>query len=183
MADQKIIELYFARSEDAIRETDAKYGRYCHSVAYNVLHSHEDAEECVNDTYIRAWDSIPPKKPIRLSTFLAKITRNLALDRLDYYNAEKRPQDTVSLIEELGECTSSGDDILDEIALRDAINSFLAGLKRRTRIVFMQRYWYFRPIADIARDIGTSESSVKVILHRARKDLRAHLETYGFYVN
>lgn len=183
MDDQRIVELYFARSEDAIRETEAKYGRYCHSVAYNVLHSHEDAEECVNDTYIRAWDSIPPKKPSRLSTFLAKITRNLALDRIDYYNAEKRPKDTVSLIEELGECTSSGDDILDEIALRDAINSFLAGLKKRTRIVFMQRYWYFRPISDISRDLGISESSVKVILHRVRNDLRTHLEKHGFYVN
>ena len=183
MTDYDIVKLYHLRSEKAIDETQKKYGAYCTTIAENILHNKADSEECVNDTYIRAWDSIPPKKPIRLSTFLAKITRNLALDRLDYYNAEKRPQDTVSLIEELGECTSSGNDILDEIALRDAINSFLAGLKRRTRIVFMQRYWYFRPIADIARDIGTSESSVKVILHRARKDLRAHLETYGFYVN
>ena len=183
MDDQRIIDLYFARSEDAIRETETKYGRYCYSVAYNVLHSHEDAEECVNDTYIRAWDSIPPKKPSRLSTFLAKITRNLALDRIDYYNAEKRPQDTVSLIEELGECGKSGDDILDEIALRDAINSFLAGLKKRTRIVFLQRYWYFRPISDIAHDLGISESSVKVILHRARNDMKTHLEKHGFYVN
>lgn len=180
MDDQRIIELYFARSEDAIRETEAKYGRYCHSVAYNVLHSHEDAEECVNDTYIRAWDSIPPKKPSRLSTFLAKITRNLALDRYDYYNAEKRPQDTVSLIEEIGECYTCGDDILSEIALRDAINSFLGKLKKKTRMIFMQRYWYFRSIAEIARDFGISESNVKVILHRTRKDLKEHLEEYGF---
>lgn len=182
MDDQRIIDLYFARSEDAIRETEAKYGRYCHSVAYNVLHSHEDAEECVNDTYIRAWDSIPPKKPSRLSTFLAKITRNLALDRCDYYNAEKRPKDTISLIEEIGECTSSGDDILDEIALRDAINAFLARLKKKPRMVFMQRYWYFRSITDIAHDFGISESSVKVILHRTRNDLKEHLEKYGFNV-
>ena len=182
MDDQKIIELYFARSEDAIRETDAKYGRYCHTVAYNVLHSNADAEECVNDTYIRAWESIPPKQPSRLSTFLAKITRNLALDRIDYYNAEKRPQNTVSLIEELGECTAAGDEILDEIALRDSLNSFLGDLKKKTRMIFMQRYWYLRSIAEISCDFGISESNVKVILHRTRNELREHLAKNGFDV-
>ena len=181
MDDQKIIELYFARSEDAISETNRKYGKYCHTVAYRILGSNEDAEECVNDTWLRTWNSIPPHRPSVLSAFLAKITRSIALDRIDYYKAQKRPQNVVSIVEELRECAPNDDDMLSEIALRDSLNDFLEGLEGRQRTVFMQRYWFFCSVADISRNLGISKSNVKVILHRTRNELRAHLEKDGFY--
>ena len=113
MDDQKIVDLYWERSESAIKETQKKYGRYCHSIAYAILHSNEDAEECVNDTYLRAWGAIPPAKPSRLATFLGKITRNLALDRYDSARAQKRHAATELVLEELSECIPDADSTLD----------------------------------------------------------------------
>ena len=171
MDDQKIVDLYWERSESAIKETQKKYGRYCHSIAYAILHSNEDAEECVNDTYLRAWGAIPPAKPSRLATFLGKITRNLALDRYDCAHAQK-----------LSECIPDADstlDLTDKIALGDAINSFLESLPVKTRQIFMRRYWFMSPIKDIARDVDMSESAIKVSLMRTRNEFKAHLEKEG----
>lgn len=185
MEDKKIVELYWERSETAIAQTQDKYGRYCHCIAYNILYSNEDAEECVNDTYLRAWDSMPPHRPERLSAFLGKITRNLALDRYDRARAQKRSAGIELALDELGECIpdSKGEmPISDEIALRDAINSFLASLPTQTRKVFVRRYWYLSAVKDIACDLEMSESNVKVLLLRTRQRFRSYLEKEGIVI-
>ena len=185
MEDYKIVELYFERSEAAISETQKKYGKYCHVIAYNVLNSELDAEECVNDTYLRAWQSIPPEKPRILKSFLGRITRNLALDRYDRANAAKRGGNVDVAFEELEECIPSledGRDMSDDMAIKEAINRFLASIPRRTRIVFLRRYWYLSSIADIAEDLGLSESNVKVLLMRTRKKFKEHLEKEGISI-
>ena len=178
MEDERIVELYLERSETAIAETQKKYGKYCHYIAYNILNSNPDAEECVNDTYLRVWDSIPPQKPKLFKSFIGRITRNLALDRYDRERALKRRGNTELVFEEIGECVPEDDgrDMTDEIALRDAINGFLASLPEETRIIFMRRYWYLSPVAHIAGDLGLSVSNVKVILMRTRKKFKAYLE-------
>lgn len=185
MEDTKIVELYLARSEDAISETDKKYGKYCHCIAYNILYSPEDAEECVSDTFLKAWNTIPPQKPQRLSAFLGTITRNIALNRYKHDRAEKRRAPAAVIFEEAEEARTApceGDGIADELALREAINSFVASLPRETRIVFVRRYWYLSPIADIARDCGIPQGTVKSILSRTRKRFRAHLLKEGITV-
>ena len=181
MDDQQIVALYFARNEDAIKETERKYGRYCHAIAYNILQDHGDSEECVNDTYLNAWNAMPPQKPSRLATFLGRITRNLSLNRYAQKNAEKRGGHTTELaLDELAECIPSGEgDPTDELVLREAINRFLRELPHVSRVVFLQRYWYFRPIKAIAADADMSENAVKVMLHRVRERFRAHLEKEG----
>ena len=183
--DKKIVELYWDRSERAIAETQTKYGRYCHSIAYNVLYSNEDAEECVNDTYVKAWNAMPPHQPTRLSTFLGKITRNLALDRYSQRRAQKRVVPGTELIlDELAECIPSGEgsDMSDELILRDAVNGFLASLPKQTRVIFVRRYWYLSPVSDIARDLGLTESNVKVTLLRTRNKFKAYLEKEGIMI-
>jgi RNA polymerase sigma-70 factor (ECF subfamily) len=182
MDDQSIIDLYWQRDEAALDQTHKKYGKYCHHIAYAILYSNQDAEECVNDTYLRAWGAIPPAKPGRLSTFLGKITRNLALDRLEKNTAQKRSGPVELVLDELSECIPDADstlDLADKIALADAINSFLAELPVQTRQIFMRRYWYLSPIKEIARDTSMSESAVKVSLMRTRNAFRAHLEKEG----
>ncbi|MBE6535889.1 MAG: sigma-70 family RNA polymerase sigma factor [Ruminococcaceae bacterium] len=183
MEDSKIIDLYFARSETAISETQKKYAPYCHTIAYNILYSNEDAEECVNDTYLRAWQAMPPHRPSRLSSFLGRITRNLALDRYNQKNAQKRGGSIELVLDEISECLpdTHGDDSNDK-ALKDAINSFLASLPKRTRIIFMQRYWYLSSISEISHSLGISESNVKVILMRTRKKFKAHLEKEEIFI-
>ena len=184
MEDSKIIDLYFERSQSAIKETHEKYGHYCHTIAYNVLYSYEDAEECVNDTYLRAWKSIPPHRPSRLSAFLGKITRNLALDRYDSRTSKKRECPLELALEEISECVPdvSAERESDGGVLRDAINSFLASLPRRTRIIFMQRYWYLSSISEISASLGISESNVKVILMRTRKKFKEFLEKEEIFI-
>ena len=184
MDDSRILELYWAREQSAIAETEAKYGKYLNRIAFNILYSDEDAEECVNDTYVRAWDAMPPSRPDRLSAFLGKITRNIALDRYDARRAEKRSGNTELALDELGECipdTAVGE-LSDEIALRDAINGFLRSLPARTRIIFLRRYFYVCSISDIAQSLGMSESNVKVTLLRTRKRLKEHLEKEGIII-
>ena len=185
MEDQKIVDLYWERAASAIQETQKKYGKYCYHIAYAILYSNEDAEECVNDTYLRAWNAMPPAKPSRLSTFLGKITRHLALDRLDKHHAKKRSGPITLALDELSECipdAASGLDPIDEIALGDAINAFLAGLPLKTRQMFVRRYWYLSSIKDIARDVDMSESAVKVTLMRTREAFRLHLEKEGIVI-
>ena len=183
MDDQKIVDLYWERSESAIKETQKKYGRYCHSIAYAILHSNEDAEECVNDTYLRAWGAIPPAKPSRLATFLGKITRNLALDRYGYNKAKKRNGGIEAVIDEYYECIPSGEfSIEDELILKNLINGFLESLDSHTRIIFLQRYWYTCGVQEIAENMGMTENNVSVTLHRTRNKFKAYLEKEGINV-
>lgn len=186
MNDRQIVELYFERSEKAIEETQQKYGVYLKSIAYNILHSHEDSEECVSDTYLRAWNSIPPHSPSVLKTFLGKITRNLSLDRYDRLTAEKRGKGQAALaFEELQEALPASDNtdkIVEKIAIKDILNRFLASLSAEQRVIFMRRYWYFHSVKEISEEYGIGESKVKMSLSRSRKKLKAMLEKEEFYI-
>ncbi|MBQ3559041.1 MAG: RNA polymerase sigma factor [Agathobacter sp.] len=183
MDDKQIIELYHERSEDAISETANKYGKYCYSIAYHVLYNVEDSEECVNDTYLRTWEAIPPQYPNNLSAFLGKITRNLALNRYKYYVREKRGNGQTTLVlDELQECvptTSSTEQAVEEKLLVEVLNRFLYNLPKEKRILFLRRYWYMHSIQEIAEDFGYSESKVKMILLRIRNKLKQVLEKEG----
>lgn len=184
MEDQQILDLYWRRSEAAISETADKYGGYCHFIAYNILRNGEDSEECVNDTYLRAWEAIPPRRPNNLAVFLGKITRNLSLDRYRHATAEKRGGGELTLaLEELAFCVSSLDrDPLDEVALTDLWNRFLGALPVQQRKIFLRRYWYANSIKEIASEYGVSESKGKMSLLRSRKRLKAVLEGEGITV-
>lgn len=186
MEDRQIIELYNERSEAAISETADKYGKYCHYIAYNILYNEQDSEECVNDTWFRAWNTIPPQQPNKLSAFLGKITRNLALDRYKYYNRKKRGNgQTAQALEELSECLSVGNSTEQEVEVRqlaEALNTFLRSLPSDKRRILVRRYWYLSPVKEIAMDFGMSESGVKTILHRTRIKLKHFLEKEGIVV-
>ena len=183
MEDYQIVDLYWARSESAITETAAKYGRYCYSIAYGILRDDEDCKECVNDTWMSAWGAMPDQRPNRLPPFLGRITRNLSLKRWERKSAEKRGAGQVPLaLDELGDCIpveGDADRIADDIALTDALNKFLASLSEDKRKIFMRRYWYFSPVAQIAADYGISESRVKMTLLRCRNELKKFLEKEG----
>lgn len=181
--DSRIIELFFARDEKAISETHSKYGRYCYSIAYNILAVNEDCEECVNDTLMKAWNAIPPQKPKKLSAFLGRITRNLSLNRFFEKTADKRGSgQTAAVLDELAECVSSGvttEDVSNNNTLRHALNDFLICLEPEKRIIFMQRYWYMMPIKAIAAEHSSTESRIKMILLRTRSELKEHLIKEG----
>ncbi len=183
MNDNEIIELFMERSETAISQTEKKYGKYCYYIAHNILHNKQDSEECVNDTYLRAWNAIPPKRPNNLATFLGKITRNLALDKYKYNNSEKRGNgQSVLALDELNECIPAENDIEKAVSdkeLAATLNSFLAGLPKEKRQVFVRRYWYLCSISEIANDYAISESKTKVMLLRTRKELKYYLEKAG----
>lgn len=180
MDDSKIIELYWDRSEQAISETSKKYGRYCHHIAYSILRKDEDSEECVNDTYLRAWDSIPPQRPNKLQTFLGKITRNLSLNKREKMSAEKRGAGQTSFIlDELSECIPDEEDTVrtvENMFIRDVLDRFLDELPTETRKIFVRRYFYMSPVKEIANEYGLSESKVTVTLFRTRKKLKTALE-------
>ncbi len=181
MDDRQIIDLYWERSEAAISETEKKYGKYCHYIAFNILSNSEDAEEVVNDTYLKLWNSIPPKKPDPLKPYAGTVCRNTALKRYTEQNAQKRGG-AASVIEELNECVPDGfsqNDIGESIALRDALNRFVRSLPERTQKIFIGRYFYASPIADIARSHSKSESYVTVLLLRTRKKLKQFLQKEG----
>ena len=186
MDDQRIIQLFWERSQDALEEVQRKYGQYCWSIANNVLSDASDSEECVNDCLLKAWNSIPPARPDSLRAFLGKITRNLALDRLDYKNAEKRGGGQVPMaLEELSECTGGGEEpekALEASETAKAINRFLEGLDPVKRKVFVRRYWYLDPVADIAEMYGLKTASVKTMLFRLRGELAAHLKKEGIKI-
>lgn len=183
MDDKQIIDLYWSRSETAITETAKKYGRFCHSIAYNILASHEDSEECVNDTYLNAWNAIPPKRPLWLSAFLGKITRNLALKKYEKDTAAKRGGGQVALaLEELAECIpvpGSLEKTVEDRILTDKLNAFLAQLAPETRSIFLRRYWQLCSVQEIAETLAVSESKVKMSLMRTRGKLRNFLEQEG----
>lgn len=183
MDDELILDLYWARSESAISETAKKYGSYCTKIAVNILQNNEDAEECVNDTYHKAWDAIPPQRPSNFRAFLGRITRNLSLNKYKEQRTRKRGGDNIALIySELEECIPSGSNVEKEYESNlviSAINSFLLSLDKESRIVFVRRYWYADPIQAIAARFQMSESKVKSMLFRTRKRLRTHLENEG----
>lgn len=184
MTDSEIIALYWRRDESAIAATDAAYGGYCYCVAERILSSREDSEECVNDTWYRTWESIPPQKPNCLRAFLAKITRHLALDRYRLGMAQKRGGGEVALaLDELAECVpakGSPEESLLAGELEALINRFLASLPERERSVFLRRYFYVEPLKDIAGRYGLSLSNAKAILSRTRRKLRAFLKQEGY---
>ncbi len=183
MEDSEIISLYFEREEDAIKETSNKYGNYCSTIAWNILGNKEEAEECVNDVYMKLWNSIPPNRPNKLSAYIGKITRNTAIDYVEKKSAKKRNNGQLDIIlSELEECVyiNSLDDEFNEKLLIQYINSFLESLSFQNRNLFIKRYWYAYSIDEIAKEFKISKSKVKSILLRLRKKLKKHLEKEGF---
>ena len=181
MDDKRIVELFFQRDERALTETRQKYSRYLHRVAHNVLQNTQDAEECVSDTYLRAWNAIPPHRPSRLSVFLGKIARRLALDRYAALTAHKRGGGTTAdILEEWRDALPDTDgDPADDIAVRDALSRFLRQLPTDKRRTFIRRYWYGDTIAAIAAESHSTESAVKMTLSRTRDELKTFLEKEG----
>ena len=181
--DIKIIDLYWERSESAIDETSLKYGNYCTKIAINILQNREDSEECVSDTYLKAWDAIPPQRPAKLSAFLGRITRNLSFNRFTARNTQKRGGTNIELLlSELEECIPSDSSVeADYEAGQTAriIDAFLASAKPDNRIIFVRRYWYADSITEIASRFDMSESKVKSILFRTRNKLKDYLEKEG----
>lgn len=183
MEDSGIVRLYFARSEQAIAETDRKYGPYCHRITYNILYNEEDAQECVSDTYLAAWNRIPPHKPAVLSAFLGKITRFLSIDRWRRKGSAKRGGGEIPLaLSELEGCVSGGYDPEQAYIAREAaqaLNRFLDTLPEMERNVFLRRYWYLDKVRDIGERYGFSESKVTAMLHRTREKLRERFRKEG----
>ena len=184
VTDEQIVRLYLDRDEAAIQNTSAKYGSRLYSLANNILMDHASAEECENDTYYRAWNSIPPHEPKSyLFAFLARITRNLALDRCRSSSRQKRSAELINLSTELEQCIASPNDTecsVDRIVLADTISIFLTQLSRERRNVFLRRYWYMDSIKQIAKRYSISESKVKSALFRTRKELKGFLEKERF---
>lgn len=183
MEDFEIVDLYWARSEEAIHETAEKYGHYCHGIARRILSNRADAEESVNDTYLAAWNAIPPHRPAALQIFLGKITRRLSLKKWRDQSRIKRDGGQTALaLDELAESIPTKDSTEDQIIaaeLAELLNRFLAGLPETERRVFLCRYWYLDPIRTISRDFGFSGSKVKSMLYRIRGKLRSFLQEEG----
>ena len=184
MDDQSIVALFWERSEQAIAETDRKYGAYCYSIAYHALANNEDAEESVSDTYMAAWNQLPPHRPSILATFLGKITRRISINRWKAKNTAKRGGGQITLtLEELDDCVDGKQNIeraYESHELVWAFNRFLETLPETERDVFLRRYWFFDPIADIAESFGFAQSKVTSMLYRTRGKLRKQLEKEGF---
>ena len=181
LPDEAIVALYFDRSEEAIAACQVKYGKTCHTIAYNILHSDEDAEECVNDTYLAVWNTIPPNRPASLIAYVGKVTRNIAVSYLRKRGAKGRKCEGVVLIDELAECLpdTEAPDPADDLTLRDALQSFFDGLSEEDRAMMVRRYYDGEPTEAIALALGLKHSTVRVRLHRLRERLRAHLEERG----
>ena len=183
MNDKNIVDLYFNRDEEAIAQTDKKYGRYCYSIAYNILTNKEDAEESVSDTYMTAWRAIPPRRPSVLSTFLGKITRHISIDRWRERSAYKRGGGEVTLaLEELEDCVAGLQNVEMEYERKELIRAyvkFLDTLPVTERRVFLCRYWYVDSVEAIAEKFGFSQSKVKTMLYRTRVKLRKQLAEEG----
>ncbi len=183
MVDDTIIDLFWARNENAIREISDKYGGYCGAIARNFV-DEEDARECVNDTWLAVWRSVPPNRPVNLKMYIAKITRNLALDRLRSSSAQKRGGAVTELLEELAECAApdSAESEVEARELGKSIDLFLRTIRERDRNIFIRRYFYAEPLADIGEKYQLSSGSVSVSLFRTRRKLREYLEKEGFIV-
>lgn len=183
MDDGQIVDLYWARQERAIRETDQKYGRYCRSIARNILSNEQDAEESVSDTYLGAWNAMPPHRPAVLQTFLGKLTRRIALKRVRDASREKRGGGEVPLaLEELAQCVPAAGSVESRVLAEEltrAMNRFLGGLPVRERRVFLRRYWYLDSFERIAKELGFTPGKTKSMLYRTRGKLRDFLEKEG----
>lgn len=179
MDDAGIVELYFERSETAIQETEKKYGAYLHQVAYNILHDSGDTEEIVNDTYMGAWDAIPPTRPNNFKHFLSRITRNLSFDRLDYRNAGKRHAIFVEMDECIPDRQGNVEELWDAKEIGMALNRFLRTIERRDCAVFLARYYYACSISEIAGQYALSKRQVKYLLSKTRNKLREYFEKEG----
>ena len=184
MDDKGIVRLYFDRNEQAIDETSKKYGKYCFSIANNILSNREDAEESVNDTYLDAWKSIPPHRPNSLALFLGKITRRISIDRYRRKNAHKRGGGELALVlDELYQCIPDETDVEKEFEKRHlalVINNFVKSLPANEQRVFLCRYWYMDSVKSISRRFGYSESKVKSMLHRTRAKLKEEFRKEGY---
>ena len=184
MEDLQIIDLYFARDEQAIRETDAKYGRLCHSIAFNILDDQQDSEECVNDTYMGLWNTIPPVRPGNFRAFVSRIVRNLSLKKLEYLSREKRAKAMTVSLSEL-ETVLPDDRIcpqMEDGQIGRHISQFLWEQKEAVRNVFIRKYFFFDSVTDIAKRYGFTESKVKNILYHTRNKLKEYLTKEGVYV-
>lgn len=184
MEDAQIVSLYWDRDESAIRETETKYGRYLTKIACNILNDVEDSRESVNDTYLAAWDSIPPHRPGILSAYLAKLTRRISIDRFRYRTRDKRMGSEYALsLEELGDCVCGGDatqEAVNEKLLADAIGIYLRLLPEDTRTAFVGRYYFLDPLKEVAAYCGMSESKAKSLLYRTRVGLKEYLQKEGY---
>lgn len=184
MEDQAIVELYWQRSDRAVPETERKYGAYCHRIAYNICGSDQDAEECVNDTWLGAWNAMPDQRPRLLSRFLGCLTRNAAIGRYRESHRQKRGGgETALALDELSECLADSRDVEGEIERRELerlIGAFVAGLNETEQAVFTARYFFLTPVAEIAARLQVSESKVKSMLFRLRGRLRRQLEKEGY---
>ncbi len=184
MSDEEIINLYWERQEKAIYETDKKYGRYCNTISFNILQNNEEAKECVNDTYLKTWNSIPPQRPNILKVYIGKIARNLAINQYEKKKAKKRDYTLEIALDELNECISSNSNVekeLDYNELINALNHFLSKLTQDKRKIFLERYWYLYSIKDISSRNNISESNTKIILSRIRSQLKNYLKEGGLY--
>ena len=182
MTDEKIIELFFLRSEQAISELDKKYGRTCYSVSYNILNNSQDAEECVNDAYLGLWNAIPPARPDPLRAFVLKTVRNISLKRYEKNTAAKRNSHYDVAMEELEDCLATPAGVEEEIEerrLTEIIEAFLGSLTEENRVIFMRRYWFSDSYADIAGRVGLTKKNVSVRLTRIRRELRKYLTERG----
>ena len=184
MEDAKIIELFWERNEQAVKETDTAYGRKLYVLSNNILHNREDAQECVSDTYMETWNSIPPKRPKYFYAFLASICRNVSFNRLDWRMAAKRNAEVVALTQEMEMCIPDirQEAQMDSRELRRVLESFLDSLSKESRLIFLRRYLYVDTVAEIAARYGIRESKVKTQLHRTRAKLYTHLKKEGIHV-
>ncbi len=186
MTDERIVELYWNRDENAVKETQSKYGRYLTKIAYNILTDMEDSLESVNDTYMYAWKSIPPHRPSVLSTYLAKITRRVAIDILRKKNRDKRiPSEYTFSLSELDDCISdkgSTEQQIEAEELARIINAYLKTISPEARNLFVGRYYFLDPLKDVAKYCGMSEGKAKTMLYRTRCGLKAYLEQEGYYI-
>ena len=185
MDDIRIVELYWERKEEAIKETSLKYGGLCTHIARNILSSYEDSEECVNDTYFAVWNAIPNERPNRFSAFVSRITRNLALKKYEYISAAKRNPTAITSLEELGDCVSGTESLESQVESRrieNTIDKFLWRQGEEKRNIFIRRYWYFDSIENICERTGFTQSKVKSMLYEMRQKLRKYLESEGIEV-
>ena len=184
MYDEQILGLFFARSEQALQETQKKYGSYARRIVENILPSREDGEECLNDVYLTLWSRIPPEQPASLKAYLGTLARNAAISRYRAAHAEKRGGGAVLSLSELEDCvgSSSAEERLSVQSLTELLNRFLGGLSKQNRIIFVKRYWCCASVQQIAREMDCSEGTVKMSLHRTRKKLKEYLKKEGYSI-
>lgn len=179
MTDKEIIALYFKRSENAIEQTDVKYGKLCHSISINILNDTRDSEECVNDTYLTLWNKIPPKEPNPFKAYICRIIKNLSLKKYEFNHAKKRNSEYEASLDQLEECVSDGTEASESVEFKElqmAIDMFLSELPEKKRILFLRRYWFLQPVKEIAKDYGITEKTASMRLSRLREKLQQYLQ-------